>query len=119
MTGLYTAPSRVPAAPVTVTAESSASPTASASSTVTITQTAPHSVSLNWSPSTSSVAGYNVYRSAQAAGPFTKINSNLDTATVYTDNSVLAGRTYYYAITAVASAGLESTYSNITQAIIP
>jgi hypothetical protein len=117
--GLYTAPASVPSAAVVVTAQSSANPSNSASAGVTITQTAAHDVNLSWSPSRSSVAGYNIYRGTQTAGPFTKINSNLETATVYTDSSVTSGHTYYYATTAVNSNGVESGHSNLAQATIP
>jgi len=65
------------------------------------------------------VAGYNIYRSTQAAGPFTKINPSLDTATVYTDSAVVSGQTYYYTTTAVGSNGAESLYSNMVQVAIP
>jgi len=117
--GLYTAPASVPSAAVVVTAQSSASPSSSASAGVTITQPVAHDVNLSWSPSSSAVAGYNVYRGTQATGPFTRINSTLDTATVYTDNSVASGHTYYYATTAANSSGVESGYSNLAQAAIP
>src|SRR5579864_2897528 len=117
--GLYTAPASVPSTAVVVTAQSSASPSSSASAGVTITQPVAHDVNLSWSPSSSAVAGYNVYRGTQAAGPFTRINSTLETATVYTDNSVASGNTYYYVTTAVNSSGVESGYSNLAQAVIP
>jgi fibronectin type 3 domain-containing protein len=86
---------------------------------VTITLPVSHDVSLTWKASSSGVAGYNVYRATQAAGPFARINSNPDTATVYTDSSVASGQTYYYATTAVDSTGVESGYSNVAQATIP
>ena len=117
--GLYTAPAAVPSAAVVVTAQSSASPANSASAGVTITQPVAQYVNLSWQPSSSSVAGYNVYRGSQSAGPFTKINPRLETATAYTDNSVTSGQTYYYVTTAVDSSGLESSYSNVAQAIVP
>jgi hypothetical protein len=117
--GLYTAPVSVPSGAVVVTAQSSANPGNSASAGVTVTQPAAHEVSLSWNPSSSTVAGYNVYRGTQAAGPFSRINSTLETATVYTDNSVASGNTYYYATTAVNSRGVESRHSNLVQATIP
>ncbi|MBV9624975.1 MAG: Ig-like domain-containing protein [Acidobacteria bacterium] len=117
-TGLYTAPASVPNAPVTVTAQSVASPGNWATAGITVNAPVVHTVSLSWTAS-SGVAGYNVYRGGQSAGPFTKINSSLDTATAYTDTSVVAGQTYYYATTAVDSSGLESGYSNVVQAAIP
>jgi uncharacterized protein YjdB len=117
--GLYTAPASVPSGSVTVTAQSSANPSSTASAGVTITQPVVHYVNLAWTASSSPVAGYNVYRGAQSTGPFTKLNSPLETATVYTDNAVNSGQTYYYATTAVDSTGLESSYSNVAQAVIP
>jgi hypothetical protein len=83
------------------------------------TATVQHSVSLSWNPSSSQVAGYNVYRSSQFSGPFTKLNSVLDTATVFNDSSVVSGQTYYYAATSVDSNDVESTYSNVATAVIP
>jgi hypothetical protein len=78
-----------------------------------------YNVGLSWDPSTSQVTGYNVYRSNQSGGPYTKLNSALDPNTAYTDTSVLGGQTYYYATTAVNSQGEESSYSNLSQAVIP
>ena len=39
-------------------------------------------------------------------------------AIVSADNTVTSGQTYYYATTAVGSTGLESSYSNVAQAVI-
>lgn len=81
------------------------------------TGTAPM-VSLGWSASTSSVQGYNVYRGT-VAGTYTKINSALDPNTTYTDTTVAAGKTYYYAATAVNSSGQESSYSAPVEVSVP
>jgi hypothetical protein len=79
-----------------------------------------HNVALSWDASTSSgVVGYNVYRGGRSGGPYTRINSALEAATTYTDNSVTAGQTYYYVTTAVDGSSNESGYSNQTQAVIP
>ena len=78
-----------------------------------------HSVSLTWKASSSSVAGYNVYRSAKSGGPYTKLNSSTDTATLYTDSGVSAGSTYYYVTKALSSAGAESVASNEVKAVVP
>ncbi|MGO9124479.1 MAG: choice-of-anchor D domain-containing protein [Terriglobales bacterium] len=80
---------------------------------------ASYSVNLSWQPSASQVAGYNVYRGNQSGGPYSRINSGLETNTAYTDSSVVEGQTYYYATTAVNSEGQESNYSNLVQAVIP
>jgi hypothetical protein len=77
-----------------------------------------HSVSLSWSPSTSTVTGYNVYRGTSTGGPYNVIDSN-ESGTAFTDNSVQAGQTYFYVVTAVDAQGNESVYSNQAKATIP
>jgi hypothetical protein len=75
-----------------------------------------HSVNLSWSASTSSnVSGYNIYRAAygSACGSYSKINSLLNTGTLYTDSAVVDGATYCYATTAVNTSNQESGYSNV------
>jgi len=81
------------------------------------TGTAPF-VTLSWSPSTSQVSGYNVYRGT-SAGAYSKINSTLDSSTTYTDNAVVPGSTYYYAATAVNTSGQESGYSAPVRVVVP
>lgn len=80
---------------------------------------ASHSVTLSLADSGSSIAGYNMYRSAQSGGPYTKLNSPLITSATYVDASVVAAQTYYYVGTSVDSAGAETTYSNQVSATIP
>jgi hypothetical protein len=89
----------------------------SAAEPVAGTGTTPQ-VSLGWSPSTSSVQGYNVYRGT-APGQYAKINPALDPNTTYTDTSVASGLTYYYAATAVNSSGVESGYSAPVEVKVP
>jgi hypothetical protein len=75
-----------------------------------------HSVNLSWSASTSSnISGYNIYRAAYASacGSFSKVNSLLNTGTLYTDPAVVDGATYCYATTAVNTSNEESGYSNV------
>ncbi|MGA9391933.1 MAG: choice-of-anchor D domain-containing protein, partial [Candidatus Sulfotelmatobacter sp.] len=76
-------------------------------------------VDLSWKPSTSSVKGYNIYRSKSATGSFTKINSTVDADTTYEDSTIASGNTYYYATTAVAASGKESAYSNRVEVVVP
>jgi hypothetical protein len=87
---------------------------------LTGTGTAPpqHSVALTWNSSTNAV-GYNVYRGSVSGGPYSIINTSLDASTAFADNSVAAGRTYYYVVTAVDGSSKESGYSNQTSAVIP
>ena len=92
----------------------------SATGTLTGTGATPaHSVGLTWSDSSSGISGYNIYRAGVSGGPYSGINSGLDPTTSYTDNSVLAGQTYYYVVTAVNSSGVESAYSSEVAATIP
>jgi fibronectin type 3 domain-containing protein len=78
-----------------------------------------HSVSLSWDASTSTVAGYNIYRGTVSGGPYSKINSSADANTSYTDSSVQSGTTYYYVTTSVDNSGDESVNSNQVSAAIP
>jgi hypothetical protein len=78
-----------------------------------------HSVSLSWIASTSTVMGYNTYSSLVSGGPYTKVNSSLNSGMTYTDNSVQAGKTYYYVVTAVNSTNMESVFSGEVSALIP
>ena len=107
--------------------------TSAASGTLTITSNASngtftvpltgsgasHSVTLTWSESGGQIAGYNVYRSTVSGGPYSMINSSLVTPTNYTDGTVLSGTTYYYAVTAVGTSGMQSAYSSQTTATVP
>ena len=77
-----------------------------------------HTVDLNWIASTSAV-GYNIYRGTTPAGPYTMINTSLNSTTAYADNTVASGQTYYYVTTAVNAGSVESGYSNQAQAVVP
>jgi hypothetical protein len=83
------------------------------------TAAAAHSVTLSWNASTSSVSGYNVYRSTSSTGTYTKLNSSLISTTSYKDATVASGKTYFYATTAVNSKGEESSYSNQAEVSVP
>ena len=78
-----------------------------------------HSVNLNWGQSSSGAVGYNVYRGTVSGGPFSKLNSSMNSTTNFVDNNVQAGSTYFYVTTAVSSTGTESSYSNQVKAVIP
>jgi hypothetical protein len=80
----------------------------------------PHSVTLSWSPSTSSnVRGYNVYRAAVSGGTYVKLNASPVNGNSYVDSNVESGRTYYYVSTTVDTSNRESAYSNTTVAPVP
>ncbi len=112
------APSQSGAAAGTLTFVSGTANTQTAESVTGTGVTPQYSVNLSWSPSTSSVAGYNVYRGI-SPGTYSRINTTLDPSTAYTDPTVAAGTTYYYAATAVNAAGQESGYSAPIQVAIP
>jgi len=78
-----------------------------------------HAVALKWQPSSSRVAGYNVYRSMTPAGNYVQINSSLVQGVTFTDNTVESGLTYYYVTRAVDTLGHESVNSNEARAAIP
>ena len=81
-----------------------------------------HSVTLTWIASTTStVTGYNVYRTTTNGTGYAKINATpvLAPTVTYTDTTVSSGTTYYYVTTAVDVGGAESVYSNQATAAIP
>src|SRR5437879_2045587 len=82
-------------------------------------QPIPLARTLSWNPSPSGVVSYNVYRGTQSGGSYQKLNSSPVSTTTYTDNSVLAGQTYFYVVTAVDSRNVESVHSNEVSATIP
>ena len=84
-----------------------------------IQATANHIVDLSWKASTSGdVAGYNVYRSPDAA-TWKKINASLIASTLYSDSTAANGSTYYYAATAVDISGHESKKTAAIKVSIP
>ena len=105
-------------ASVTVTSNASGSPV-TISLSGTGVQAASHGVVLNWIASSTTVTGYNVYRSTTNGSNYTKINGSLVSSLNYTDSAVENGTTYYYVTTAVDGSGNESGYSNQASAAIP
>lgn len=80
-----------------------------------------HSVALTWADGDGTVVSYNVYR-----GTATGVCSGSPTPFAkgivlksYTDSSVTAGTTYFYAVSALNSAGGESACSAEAQATVP
>jgi hypothetical protein len=78
-----------------------------------------HSVSLSWTDSDSGIVDYNIYRGSVSGGPYAQLKSGSESTAAYSDNSVVAGQTYYYVTTAVDGKGVESRYSNEAEAVIP
>ncbi len=111
-------PTATGTASATLTVTSNGSPsTATLSCSGTGTAASTHSVNLSWNASSSSnISGYNIYRALYASstcGSYAKINSLLNTTTLYTDSTVVNGNSYCYAATAVNTSNQESSYSNI------
>jgi hypothetical protein len=84
-----------------------------------VAPTVSHSVALSWSAGSTSVAGYNVYRSTTSGNAYAKVNSSPIGGVSYADSGVQSGQTYYYVATSVDASGNESVYSNEVSAIVP
>jgi hypothetical protein len=67
-------------------------------------------VYLSW-PSVTGAAGYNVYRSETSHLNYEKVNSQPVTEARFSDRGVASGSSYYYVVTALDAAGLESSPS--------
>ncbi len=81
-----------------------------------------YSVMLNWDAPTSTtdpVAAYHVYRSPASAGAWQFISSIASPSTSYHDAAVQSGSSYDYIVKSVDTAGVESSPSNTTTAVIP
>jgi len=78
-----------------------------------------HTVSLSWTPSSSTYSGFNVYRGTTSGGPYTRVDTSMISTSSYVDTSVAAGQTYFYVATELDSTGMESSYSSEVSAIIP
>jgi hypothetical protein len=81
-----------------------------------------HEIDLSWdapSSSADAVAGYNVYRSTNGGGAFTKMNASPASQAAYTDDAVQSGTTYTYEVKSVDANGVESTPSNEISLTVP
>jgi hypothetical protein len=78
-----------------------------------------HSVTLDWDPSLSSVAGYHIYRGGAPGGPYNRISDSLVGSLNYLDTDIHSGSLYWYVVTAVTTDGSESSYSNEVTVEIP
>jgi Cep192 domain 4/Abnormal spindle-like microcephaly-assoc'd, ASPM-SPD-2-Hydin/Protein of unknown function (DUF1573) len=104
---------------VTITSNATNSPN-SVSVTGTGISSTSHSVTLNWTASSSTgVVGYYVYRSTTSGTSYSRLNSSPSSAIKYTDGTVSSGATYYYVVTAVDSSGTESAKSGQVTATVP
>ena len=75
-------------------------------------------IQLNWSDDNANETGYEVYRSTQSNGGFSRIATIPANATAYTSTDLAAGTTYYYRVRAVGD-GDPSGYSATVSATTP
>jgi Abnormal spindle-like microcephaly-assoc'd, ASPM-SPD-2-Hydin len=76
-------------------------------------------VKLNWEESPVTVAGYVVYRSAEASGPYMRVSSWPVPSSEYVDTGLAAGHTYYYVVSSLDEDQVESEYSTPISATVP
>lgn len=65
----------------------------------------------DWTP-VPQATNYDIYRGTSSGGPYTLVGSVLAGTSTYTDNTVLAGTTYYYIVRSRNVSGLSSGNSN-------
>jgi hypothetical protein len=110
---------------LTLTTNSATTPTLQIDLTGAGTATAPQSqyqVSLTWNPpsaGSTSVAGYDVYRSTSGTELYELLNDTVIGPTSFTDADVQSGETYEYYVTTVSPQGIQSPPSNIAEVTIP
>jgi hypothetical protein len=94
--------------------------TAPAAPTTLSADAAVEGVTLAWAAnSETDLAGYRVSRADGANGPFTNLNTDLLTASQYTDTTAPTGRAVYYRVVAVDNAGNVSAASAVVSATRP
>lgn len=104
---------------VSINSNATGSPSTIAATGSAFTASTAHAVALNWDASTSSnIAGYCVYRSTNSTNGFLKLTSNVS-GLAYIDDAVSSGSTYYYAVSAVSTSGVESARSVEAAVTIP
>jgi len=104
---------------LSLTSNAANSPSRSTMSGTGVQTATQHVVSLSWSPSSSTVVGYNVYRGTQSGGPYAQVNGSVRSVTNYADNTVQSGKVYFYVATSVDSNSTESSYSGEVAASVP
>lgn len=84
--------------------------------------TGQHRVSLSWSAPINSpvkTVGYNIYRRQAGSTSYQRLNTSVETKTVYVDAAVQSGLTYHYYVKTVSVSGDESVPSDPVVVTIP
>jgi hypothetical protein len=79
----------------------------------------PHSVTLQWQPSSTAGVQYNVYRTKTQGSNYIKLNDKPLSALTFTDRHVESGATYYYVTRTIDKSQKESLNSNEVKVTIP
>jgi fibronectin type 3 domain-containing protein len=87
---------------------------------LTLVQNGPTNVAVDWDDNTEiDLAGYNIYASTAALGPFTKLNTTtLLPVSSYQHNAATPGNTWYYRVSAVDAALNESAFLTGNLAVV-
>ncbi len=73
-------------------------------------------ITVDWADSPEGdLAGYNIYRATNSAGPYVQLNGSLLGSSNYTDTAVIAEQFYYYKATAVDLSANQSAQSAFTR----
>lgn len=84
---------------------------------VMISKISIYSITLEWEESLSDdVVGYNVQRAREQTGPFSYVNDAMLVTLEYKDDELTENTLYYYRVSAVDDAGLESGFSQVVSA---
>jgi fibronectin type 3 domain-containing protein len=84
--------------------------------------TGQHRVNLSWSAPINSpvkTVGYNIYRRQAGSTSYQRLNTSVETKTIYVDTAVQSGLTYHYYVKTVSDSGLESPPSDPVVVTIP
>ena len=86
-------------------------------------QSAPHSVTLNWTPAVtgSAATGFNVKRGTTATGPFVTVGTTTAPTSTYVDpfQTTDEGKTFFYVVSATNAGGESSDSAVSNAALIP
>jgi Abnormal spindle-like microcephaly-assoc'd, ASPM-SPD-2-Hydin len=78
-----------------------------------------HTATLSWTSGDPTAVAYRVYRSGVSGGPFGSLTASPLAVTTYVDSTVSGGSTYFYVVTELNAAGVESQFSSEVSAKVP